>query len=110
MKLLLDENLSRRLLPFLLEAYPDSGQVVLLGLQHATDLEIWEHAAAHDYILLTKDADFYDLSLTRGSPPQVIWLRTGNAGNAYVLQLLLDYRSEIQAAFESGIACVELGR
>jgi predicted nuclease of predicted toxin-antitoxin system len=40
MKLLLDENLSRRLVPFLQNAYPDSSQVVLLGLESATDLSI----------------------------------------------------------------------
>jgi hypothetical protein len=37
MKLLLDENLSRRLVPFLQEAYPGSSQVVLLGLEQASD-------------------------------------------------------------------------
>lgn len=41
MKLLLDENLSRRLLPFLQHDYPDSTQVVMLGLQVASDSEIW---------------------------------------------------------------------
>ena len=32
MKLLLDENLSRRLVPFLQQDYPGSSQVLLLGL------------------------------------------------------------------------------
>ena len=35
MKLLLDENLSRRLVPFLQHEYPGSSQVVLLGMQSA---------------------------------------------------------------------------
>jgi predicted nuclease of predicted toxin-antitoxin system len=38
MKLLLDENLSRRLVPFLLTAYPESTQVVLVGLEAAEKL------------------------------------------------------------------------
>lgn len=37
MKLLLDENLSRRLVPFLQHDYPDSSQVVLLGMESASD-------------------------------------------------------------------------
>ena len=37
MKLLLDENLSRRLIPFLQYDYPGSSQVVLLGLEAASD-------------------------------------------------------------------------
>ncbi len=32
MKLLLDENLSRRVIPFLLNSYPESTQVTLIGL------------------------------------------------------------------------------
>ncbi|MBP6808741.1 MAG: DUF5615 family PIN-like protein [Chromatiaceae bacterium] len=37
MKLLLDENLSRRLVPFLQAAFPGSSQVVLEGLERAND-------------------------------------------------------------------------
>jgi predicted nuclease of predicted toxin-antitoxin system len=37
MKLLLDENLSRRLVPFLQHDYPGSNQVVLLGMESASD-------------------------------------------------------------------------
>ncbi len=39
MKLLLDENLSRRLVPFLLNDYPESTQVVLLGMERSGDRE-----------------------------------------------------------------------
>ena len=41
MKLLLDENLSRRIVPFLQTDFPDSSQVVLLGLESAGDSAIW---------------------------------------------------------------------
>ena len=37
MKLLLDENLSRRILPFLEADYPGSTQVALIGLERASD-------------------------------------------------------------------------
>ncbi len=40
MKLLLDENLSRRIVPFLQAAFPDSSQVVLLGLEGASDSDV----------------------------------------------------------------------
>ena len=48
MKLLLDENLSRRLVPFLLTAYPESTQVVLVGLEAASDVQIWEYAKSNE--------------------------------------------------------------
>ena len=31
------------------------------------------------FTIASKDGDFHQLSLLRGSPPQVIWLRVGNA-------------------------------
>jgi hypothetical protein len=42
MKLLVDENLSRRLVPFLQHDYLDSAQVVLLGLESASDIVVWQ--------------------------------------------------------------------
>lgn len=41
MKLLLDENLSRRIVPFLQDGYPGSSQVVLEGLERADDHVVW---------------------------------------------------------------------
>ena len=108
MKLLLDENLSRRLVPFLQLVYPDSTQVALIGLERASDQAIWEYAREHGYAIVTKDADYYDLSLLRGAPPYVVWLQTGNADKAEVLRLLLDHVDAIESSFSAGLACVEL--
>ena len=58
MKLLLDENLSRRLVPFLLHNYPGSSPVCLMGLDSATDVEVWNAAKSQDFVIVTRDADF----------------------------------------------------
>lgn len=105
MKLLLDENLSRRLVPFLQAVYPGSTQE---GLERASDRAIWQYAKNHDFVIVTKDADYYDLSLLLGAPPFVIWLQTGNTDKAAVLACLIDSQAEIQAGFESGQLCVEV--
>lgn len=55
MKLLLDENLSRRLVPFLQHDYPGTSQVVLLGLESATDRVVWQRAKDDDYVIVTRD-------------------------------------------------------
>lgn len=47
MKLLLDENLSHRLVPALQAAYPGSSQVTLIGLSGADDRTVWRHARDH---------------------------------------------------------------
>jgi predicted nuclease of predicted toxin-antitoxin system len=109
MKLLLDENLSRRLVPFLQHDFPGSTQVVLLGMESASDKEVWQRARDDGYVVVTRDADFQELSLVWGAPPQVIRLRTPNQTRAAVLKLLLDNKEAIRNALETeALASIEL--
>ena len=85
MKLLLDENLSRRLVPALQEKYPGTSQVAIAGLQQASDAEIWEFARLHGFTLVTKDEDFTGLQDLHGFPPKLIVLRLGNCSNQQVI-------------------------
>ena len=98
MKLLLDENLSRRLLPFLQHDYPGSTQVVLVGLESATDQAIWEYARANAYVIVTRDADFEELTLVCGQPPQVIWIKAKNQSRTATLKTLLENKTLIEQA------------
>jgi predicted nuclease of predicted toxin-antitoxin system len=109
MKLLLDENLSRRLVPFLQHDFPGSTQVVLLGMESASDKDVWQRAKDDGYVVVTRDADFQELSLVWGAPPQVIRLRTPNQTRAAVLKLLLDNKEAICTALETqALASIEL--
>jgi predicted nuclease of predicted toxin-antitoxin system len=74
-KLLLDENLSRRLIDRLADLFPGSTHPALAVLLQSPDTAIWEYAKAGDYSIVTADADFYELATTFGPPPKVIWLR-----------------------------------
>ena len=96
MKLLLDQNLSRRLVSLLDREFPGSRHVVDYGLETATDREIWDHAAAHGYVIVSKDSDFRQLALLHGSPPKAIWVRVGNVATRVVLELLLRHRDLIE--------------
>lgn len=78
MKLLLDQNLSPRLVDQLSDVFPGSSHVSLAGLGRGTDDQVWDYALLNGYIIVTKDADFGDLVTVRGFPPKVIWLRLGN--------------------------------
>lgn len=109
MKLLLDENLSRRLIPFLTHEFPGSSQVALLGMEQASDMEIWNYAKDHGFVIVTKDSDYYDLSLLRGTPPKIIWLKVGNANKASITKKLIDNRETIeQLLLQKNVGCVEL--
>jgi predicted nuclease of predicted toxin-antitoxin system len=109
MKLLLDENLSRRLVPFLVHDYPGSSQVALLGLEQASDMELWRYAKKENFAIVTRDADFQEITLVHGHPPSVIWLKADNPNKAITLKLLLDYREHlVQALEKDGLGIVEL--
>lgn len=78
MKLLFDQNLSPKLVDVLADLFPGSGHVQSLGLDCATDDQIWDHARVNGFAIVTKDDDFNNLSVVRGSPPKIIWLQLGN--------------------------------
>ncbi len=78
MRLLLDENLSPRLVERLGEFFPGSGHVRDVDLVGKPDAAIWDHAAASGFTIISKDDDFHHLSLLRGAPPKVIGLRIVN--------------------------------
>jgi predicted nuclease of predicted toxin-antitoxin system len=78
MKLLFDQNLSPKLPARLADLHPDSDHVINLGLDQATDEEVWDYAEANGFTIVTKDSDYPNLVALRGHPPKVIWLRLGN--------------------------------
>jgi predicted nuclease of predicted toxin-antitoxin system len=71
-KLLLDENLSPKLVPRLRELYGDIVHVREVGLRQADDRSIWDWAKVRGYAVITSDADFVAMSHRLGFPPKVI--------------------------------------
>jgi len=74
-KLLIDENLSRRLVARLSDLFPGSSHVTEVALAESPDAAVWEYAKANGCTILTADADFFELATTLGPPPKVLWLR-----------------------------------
>ena len=111
MKLLLDENLSPRLLETLSELYPGSVHVHSIGLGAADDSDIWEHAKAHGFAIVSKDADFAERSVLEDDPPKIIWLRVGNCRTSEIERLLRAHREAIRGFLEEDEeTCLLLGR
>jgi len=77
-KLLLDENLSRRIIPFIQDRFPGSTQVSQVGMEQADDKVIRQYAIDNNFVITTKDADFYEMNMLYGQPPKIIWLKMGN--------------------------------
>ena len=95
-KLLFDQNLSPKLIKRLSDLYPNSDHLDLLGLGTADDVLVWEHARSNDFVVVAKDADFADLSVLRGFPPKVVWIRRGNCSTADIENLLRDHNAEVE--------------
>ena len=97
MSLLFDQNLSRRLPVLLAAEFPGSEQVLLAGLATADDQAVWAYAAARGLAVVSKDADFRNLSAALGPPPKVVWLRVGNGPTRDVEALLRSRAADIRA-------------
>lgn len=109
MKLLLDQNISRRLVKKLKEFYPGSDHVFPLGLFEANDVEIWNFARKNNFIIVSQDSDFYERSLIYGFPPKVVWLRTGNTSTENIKNLLTKHAEDIRI-FEKdpALSCLQI--
>jgi predicted nuclease of predicted toxin-antitoxin system len=79
-----------------------------LGLEHANDLEIFLAARKNNAVILTKDADFSELSLRLGPPPQVVILKCGNTSNSRLRSLLAREWPSVMATLRLGTAVVEI--
>ncbi len=110
MRLLFYEQLSSRL-PGLLEPwYPDPLHVEQLGLLGAPDTVVWQAAIDHDCMLVSKDEDFHRLSVLKGAPPKVVWLRMGNCTTQDLVDLLRRHVDDVERfSIQDEAAFLELG-
>jgi predicted nuclease of predicted toxin-antitoxin system len=109
LKLLFDQNLSRKLVTRLADIFPNSSHVQFHGLAEKSDSEIWEFAKTQDFCIVTQDVDFAERSRLYGSPPKVIWLRCGNATTKQVETLIRSGSEAIQELLNnSALHCLEL--
>ena len=97
MKLLFDENLSPKLVVRLGAEFPNSIHVSRAGLDEADDAAVWNFAKTETLTIVTKDADFQEISLRLGAPPKVIWLRRGNCSVEDTAAMLRDNVDGIRA-------------
>lgn len=83
-RLLIDENLPFSLGVRLGLDYIHASQIA----EQASDSLLWKWAREHDYVVLTRDTDFFDRLLRHGPPPKVIWIRLGNIRKNDLLRVI----------------------
>jgi predicted nuclease of predicted toxin-antitoxin system len=98
MKLLIDENISFRLIAHIASAFPNTQHVKDLGLIHANDTTIFKKARTIGFdAIITMDDDFQNILLVQGAPPKIIWMRTGNCSTLFLAQTILNNSELIQS-------------
>ncbi len=96
-KVLIDENLPRTLVSAL---GPGARHATEFG-SRLSDEQLWLKAREQGFVLLTKDADFFDKILLAGAPPQIVWVRTGNLRRAALEQRITGEWASILALLET---------
>jgi predicted nuclease of predicted toxin-antitoxin system len=110
--LLLDENISFKIVRQIVQDFPRSTHVRDIGLKNSSDFAIWEYAKQHSLTIVTFDNDFVNISLLKGWPPKIILLKSGNRSTAEITSMLLSHKAEIidflsLAEFEL-LSCLEI--
>jgi predicted nuclease of predicted toxin-antitoxin system len=103
MKLLLDQNISFRLIKLLSGHFVFVTHVNQENLINVSDLEIRNHAIRNGYTIVTYDDDFIKYNHLHGQPPKIIWIRRGNLSNEALAQLLIKAKERIELFVSSDL-------
>jgi predicted nuclease of predicted toxin-antitoxin system len=109
MKILLDANISWKLINRLKPVFGECAHVDLIGLAvPAEDIDIWNYALDNGYIIITKDNDFVDLLEINGFPPKVVLLKTGNNSSHALMELLENVKPMIEDLEKNDYGLLEI--
>lgn len=88
MKLLFDQNISPKLVHSLSDIFPGSKHVSEIGMEKASDAQIWEWATENNFNIVTKDTDFLERRILLAKPPNIILVKKGNCSTFEIEYLL----------------------
>ena len=74
----------------------------------AKDTDIWNYAAVNGYIIITQDSDFLNLFETRGYPPKIVLLRTGNMSVKETGEILIQAKNSIEELEKNDYGLLEI--
>ena len=108
MKFLVDNQLPSALAKMLVSRGHEAVHVLDVGLDAATDAEIWKYAAANSLVLITKDEDFSQRASRPDASVQIVWVRLGNCRKTALFSAFDSVLSQMEAALEAGNHVVEI--
>lgn len=105
---LVDNQLPQALAGYLVSRGHQARHVHDLGMDEADDQVIWKYAAENGCVIVTKDEDFFTLSLQTGTKNQVVWVRLGNCRTPALLAAFETFLPKLTQALQQGASVVEL--
>jgi predicted nuclease of predicted toxin-antitoxin system len=72
MKLLIDQNISKRIIESISDTFSDSIHVNSIASTTSTDNELWDYALKNEFILVTTDSDFFNHCIISDQSPKII--------------------------------------
>lgn len=89
MKLIIDQNISHRIIPQIIHLFNEVAHVRTLGLTNAPDIVIFRNAKQQGFdAVLTIDEDFENIILENSPPPKILWLRVHNCSTSHLAQII----------------------
>ena len=105
-KLLFDNNISHRVIARISDIFPNANHVMLENLDEVSDAKVWMFARSHNYTIVTKDSDFNDMVIHKGTPPKIIWIKLGNCKVAEIEKILRVNEKEIKEFLNEPIGAI----
>jgi predicted nuclease of predicted toxin-antitoxin system len=109
-RFLVDAQLPPLLARYLVAAGYQAEHVSNLGLNAASDQEIWGRAADLGAVIVTKDEDFVTLRALQSEGPSVVWVRVGNSTRDTLIGAISSALPAIIGALERGETIVEVAK
>lgn len=86
----------------------DADHFFELGHHETPDREVFFMAREQSTTLISKDVDFANLVDRLGSPPQVIWVRSGNMRTSALLDLFKAHIAQLIQHLDEGAPLIAL--
>ncbi len=109
MKFLCDVHISIKFVKFLNSVGFESVHIndILDGC-YSKDKDICHYADQHDYVVITKDADFKNSHLIQGSPKKLIKINLGNLLTSDLIDIINANQKFIQKAQDKSSFIIEI--
>ena len=108
MKFLVDHQLPAALARFLESQGYVAQHVIDVSLEVATDRQIFDYAKANDFVVVSKDQDFFELATRYPDSPPLVWIRLGNCRKLALIAGMAAVLPKLVEALQAGEKVVEV--